>query len=193
MPGTCNLPAWVGRGIYTFAEAALYARITARRARAWFTGPARLFTPDFPPLDGDTSISFLDLVELAVAAHLARLGRSKAEIRAIRAGLPGSSHPFAHSDATGRVPARRLFRQFDYPHGGGLAGRWRIAPGVILSPGHRFGAPIGETCYISTRCLAGPVGAGDGAGAVAEWYGIDAESVRQAVAFEREMARRARA
>jgi uncharacterized protein (DUF433 family) len=190
MPGTCNLPAWVGKGIYTFPAAALYARIPARRARAWFTGPARLFTPDFPPLEGDTSISFLNLVELAVAA---RLGRSKAEIRAIRAGLPGSSHPFAHSDAIGRVPARRLFRQLDYPDGGGLAERWRIAPGVILSPGHRFGAPIGETCYISTHCLAGPVGAGDSAEAVAEWYGVDAGSVRRAVAFEREMARRARA
>lgn len=176
----------IGRGVYSFPDAALYARISARRARSWFDGS--LFTPDYPEMDGDRSISFLDLVELAAASQLARNGRPKREIRAIRERLPGP-HAFARQGLkASRLGLSRLLKQFDYVDG--MADRWHIAPGVFLSPHHRFGAPLAE-CYISTHCLASAYRVeGYDAEVVARWYEVEPEHVRRAVAFERMLARR---
>lgn len=66
--------SWLGRGVYTIPEAALYAGIPARTARRWFSG--RAFTPGYPELDGQVTVDFLDLVELAVAAGIAPTGNA---------------------------------------------------------------------------------------------------------------------
>ncbi len=94
---------YLGRGLYTYAEAARLAGLSAGRVRAWFESTPREPRQRGPVLSGDFSgqgiISFLDLIEVLVAGHLRGLGISLQSLRKARAALVRylhTSHPFSH-------------------------------------------------------------------------------------------------
>lgn len=71
----------------------------------------------------------------------------------------------------------------------GLARSWRpepsLAPGVIVAPAYAFGRPVVSKRHVPTETLFDAWTAEDGdAAAVAEWYGVSPDDVREAVAFE---------
>jgi uncharacterized protein (DUF433 family) len=81
-----------------------------------------------------------------------------------------------------------FLRRVDYDPASQLARRWRIAEGVIVDPGRQFGKPILEGTGIPTRIIATAYEANDrDDSAVADWYGIEARTVRTAVGFERSL------
>ena len=70
-----------------------------------------------------------------------------------------------------------------------LAKLWNIAEGVVVDPARCFGKPIVEQVGISTRVLASAYEAnGRDVRRVADWYGINADHIEMAVAFERRIA-----
>lgn len=95
----------LGHGLYTYGEAARLTHLSSRRVRDWFSAPdtgsfrhGRVLQQDYTELN---LISFLDLIEVAVAGHMRELGISLASIRKARASLSRyleTSHPFSHRD-----------------------------------------------------------------------------------------------
>lgn len=66
-----------------------------------------------------------------------------------------------------------------------MAARWRIAEGVLVDPMYQFGKPIVSEAGIPTAILAAAFEANSrNAQTVADWYGVTAADVQQAVQFE---------
>ncbi|NLF31088.1 MAG: DUF433 domain-containing protein [Planctomycetes bacterium] len=66
-----------------------------------------------------------------------------------------------------------------------LARCWNISRGVVIDPTRAFGKPIVASTGIPTGILAAAFEANDeDAELVADWYGVDVQEVRHAVAFE---------
>src|SRR5688572_8477948 len=97
---------FLGRGIYTFSEAAKLTDVAARTVGAWFEGRFRLGQPTGrgPVLNRDYAgrlISFLDLIEVLVAGKLRQHGVRLPVIRrahALMAERLDTSHPFSRSE-----------------------------------------------------------------------------------------------
>ncbi len=167
-------------------------------------------------MDGDFAISFLDLIEAKVASQLREWGVSMHTIRQAQSVLARKlevEHPFAHSDiyTDGRQifidvadqiddhtlsevvsgqqffpDIRKFLTQIDYGVESGLAERWRIAPGVELVPGVRFGKPVIAGTGVATYVVATAFQANaQRASLVADLYSLSEEQVRAAVDFER--------
>lgn len=93
----------LGHGLYTYGEAARLTNLSARRVRTWFSAPetgsfrhGRVLQRDYGT---ESLISFLDLIEVAVAGHMRQLGISLVSIRKARSSLASylqTHHPFSH-------------------------------------------------------------------------------------------------
>jgi uncharacterized protein (DUF433 family) len=82
-----------------------------------------------------------------------------------------------------------FLRKIEYDEVSTLAKLWHIAEGVVIDPARCFGKPIVERVGIATRVLASYYEAnGRDVQRVADWYGIDAEHIELAVAFEHRIA-----
>jgi uncharacterized protein (DUF433 family) len=192
----------LGHGCYNLSEAALYAGLPRRTVRRWFVGTGGrppLFRPDYRAVDGDIAISFLNLVELMIAADLSRAAVPTREIRRVHGTLLrewGYTHPFAV--VCFGILAGEFFPEFPaiyhclpvigrlkYDVKTGLANLYRPAPLVVLDPAHNFGDPTIEGTGMKTRILANAYHAnGKDAAVVTSWLGCEARDVEAAVAFE---------
>jgi uncharacterized protein (DUF433 family) len=97
----------LGHGIYNLSEAARLTGLKSSRVREWFQGRPRgdsrkpVFRSDYPSIDGDSAISFHDLIELFVAGQLRDRGVSLQSLRKVHARLQldlGARHPFCRSE-----------------------------------------------------------------------------------------------
>ncbi|MBW3542416.1 MAG: DUF433 domain-containing protein [Planctomycetes bacterium] len=80
----------LGHGIYTFPEAARLVGLRTERIREWFRSrPSRaaVFHADYEAVDGDTAISFHDLVDVFVAGQLREHGVPLQTLRKVYATL----------------------------------------------------------------------------------------------------------
>ncbi len=94
----------LGQGIYSISEAAKLARVSPQKARAWFSGWKSSTGPvlhsDYAEVnDRSDLISFLDLIEVAVASSLRSKGFSLQYLRRAYQQLTkdlATNHPFSH-------------------------------------------------------------------------------------------------
>ena len=94
----------LGKGIYSFREAAALTGLKPRRIREWYLGRRTdpnsrpVFRPDLEPIGTVHAISFLDLVEVFVAGHLREHGVTIPTLRKVHTRLGkdfNTDHPFA--------------------------------------------------------------------------------------------------
>jgi uncharacterized protein (DUF433 family) len=94
---------FLGRGVYSVADAARLTRVRPQKAREWFRGrksPSRatrpVFESDYPVLHEEYALSFLDLVELNVAGKLREASVSLQSLRKVYNALRDDfgDHPF---------------------------------------------------------------------------------------------------
>jgi uncharacterized protein (DUF433 family) len=178
-----------------------------------------VFRGDYHPVGGDFAISFLDLIEAKVASQLREWGVSMHTIRQAQVALSKQlsvAHPFAHSDlyTDGRrvfidvaeqiddhtlsevvsgqqfFPGiRRFLTQIDYGSDSGLAVRWRIAPGVEMAPGVRFGKPVVRGTGVATYVVsAAYIANAERRSLVADLFDLTEKQVADAVDFETRLA-----
>lgn len=97
--------AQLGLGFYDLRECAKLTGLDPKRVRRWFVPAASnskqrpLLTPDHPLLPNDTTISFLDLIDVFVLGHLQAQGVPLQTLRTVYARLQhemDQKHPFAH-------------------------------------------------------------------------------------------------
>lgn len=147
---------------YEVREAARYAHIHANTVSRWHHDT-------LSPKQPRDKLSYLQLIELAVAASARSAGMKLADIRAARAYYKGAfntDYPFATlrlktdgvdmaidagadlliGNRNGQLAWKTFigerFKEFDYE--GGLATRWHVAgvdSPVVIDPRVRFGAP----------------------------------------------------
>jgi len=98
---------FLGHGVYSFAEAAKLSRLRPARVREWFCSPLSersrvpLFRGDYRALEGQRSISFLDLIELFIAGQLRDHGVSLQSLRRVQRQLEKdlkTRHPFCRRE-----------------------------------------------------------------------------------------------
>jgi len=187
--------------VYHLAEVARYAELHPQRVRSWFTGgvgggKTPVLRADYRPVRGDFAVSFLDLIDVAVAGRLRETGVSMQRVRAAYTALQedlGTRHAFAHADiySDGRevfsLAAERLedpvlteavsrqqffhtvtplLEHIDYAASTRLAERWRIAEGVVIDPRRCFGKPSVDETGASTYILARALRANGGCSAL---------------------------
>jgi uncharacterized protein (DUF433 family) len=96
----------LGRGVYTFAEAARLTGLRPARISEWFrgrrSGPTNwaVFQGDYP-VDGDVAISFFDLIDVYVAGQLRDHGVSLRTVRKVYSRMEqdlGTPHPFCRKE-----------------------------------------------------------------------------------------------
>lgn len=98
----------LGRGIYTYREAARLTGLKASRIREWFrnrsadrNGRQPVFTGDYEPIEGDFAVSFYDLVDVYVAGQLREHGVSLQTLRKVYAKMRDdmqTEHPFCRRE-----------------------------------------------------------------------------------------------
>ena len=101
--------AGVGSGEYPLSEAARLTGVGPRQARRWLVGGADpVLIPQFPWLDGERPIGFLNLIEMAMIRDLREAGVTWPTIRRLIARARtelSEPHPFAvsriHTDGRG--------------------------------------------------------------------------------------------
>jgi uncharacterized protein (DUF433 family)/DNA-binding transcriptional MerR regulator len=173
----------LGRGVYSFSEAARLTGLNQSRLREWFRRRP-VFQSDFQPVGRDLAISFYDLIDVFVAGSLRNHGVSMQTLRKVYERLRidlHADHPFCRKelltdgkqvfslehDAKGEAELvellskqgvfTRIIRPFlktiDYDHFKLLAQRWHIATGVVVDPQICFGAPIVEAAGVPTSIL----------------------------------------
>lgn len=109
----------VGRGIYTPAEAAFYARVQTRLINRWFFGNKqgeKIFSPELE-LKDERVISFLDFVQMLAIRELRY--KYKVPLQNIRDGIQefqdryGIGHPFAREHVAYLFQKTLYIRQRD--------------------------------------------------------------------------------
>ena len=207
----------LGRGVYSFREAARLTRLAPSRIREWFGNRRRVLTSDYAKVDGDIAISFYDLIDVFVVGNLRNFGVNMSMVRRAYETLGeelGTKHPFCHRELLTdgiRVFARQeqssilvdvitkqgafskiiepFLQSIDYDHVKLMAKRWRINKNVVIDPAICFGSPIVESVSVPTAILARAFEANDkDANIVAQWYEVAKADVLHAVAFERTLA-----
>ena len=76
------MTAILGRGVYSFAEAARLTGLPHVRVLEWFRRKP-VFNGDFSSVKGDFAISFYDLIDLYVAGQLREHGVSLQTVRKV--------------------------------------------------------------------------------------------------------------
>jgi uncharacterized protein (DUF433 family) len=96
-----TMPNLLGRGLYTYREAAALTGLKYPRIREWFRGRAAGRTPvfagDYQPVNGDLAISFHDLIDVFVAGQLREHGVTLLTVRNVYRRLEEelrTCHPF---------------------------------------------------------------------------------------------------
>jgi len=96
----------LGLGLYDLREAAQFTRLDQERVRRWFVPPPSeakrrpILTPDYPQVQKDTAISFLDLIEVFVLGNLREHGVPLQTLRKVYSRLQRDfkqKHPLAHN------------------------------------------------------------------------------------------------
>jgi uncharacterized protein (DUF433 family) len=97
----------LGRGLYTFQEAARLTGLKDSRIREWFrgrlsrSGRKPVFAGDYAPVEGDSAISFYDLIDVYVAGQLRDHGVSLQTVRKLYGRMQenlGAAHPFCRKE-----------------------------------------------------------------------------------------------
>jgi uncharacterized protein (DUF433 family) len=210
----------LGLGLYDLHECARLTGLDVKRVRRWFVPPPSeakrrpVLTPDYPRVQGDTAISFLDMIEVFVLGNLREHGVPLQTLRKVYHRLQrDQKHPLAHNrlatdgaevflrvaDAEGKeqlieVLTRQMvfpefiapfLKQLDYDPNTHLARLWRISEGVVLNPSISMGKPLVDGAFVKTEVLADAYHANDrNAEAVARWYNVGPDDVMTAVRFE---------
>ncbi len=174
----------LGKGLYSFQEAARLTGLKHGRVREWFRRKP-VFVSDIAAVDGDFAISFYDLVDVFVAGQLRQHGVSLQTVRKVYDRLKDdlkTDHPFCHkqlltdgkrvflhfADETGEERLAEVLSQqgafasiilpflkrIDYDKLRLLARRWRITDDVVIDPEICFGAPVVEAAGVPTSILA---------------------------------------
>lgn len=173
----------LGRGIYSLAEV---GRLIARpysTVRSWFK-LTNVLRSDYAIIGGDFAVSFHDLIDTLVAAHLRDL---KVPMNMVRKAYLGAgvrlqtNHPFCHrgiytdgrriiidvaneignSALQDAVNGQGWFSQVknslakvSYSNRTKLADRWNIASGVLIDPGLAMGYPVVSGTGITTSVIS---------------------------------------
>ena len=97
----------LGRGVYSFSDAAKLTGLRTQRVREWFVGRgsesarAPVLHSDFEPIGTVHAISFLDLMDIFVVGHLREHGVSMPTLRKVHCKLSqdfSTPHPFARKE-----------------------------------------------------------------------------------------------
>lgn len=189
---------------YEVREAARYAHVHSQTVSRWHKNTT------LGAREPGTKLSYMQLIELAVAASCKEAGMKLADIRAARAYFAGAfktDYPFATLDLAtdgvdlavkagaellignrnGQLAWKRIigerFKEFDYE--GGIAARWHVAgpnSPVVIDPRIEFGAPtIGG---IPTWTLRGRWEAGESLEDIGDDFGLSDKQVVKGLAFE---------
>ena len=189
---------------YEIREAARFAHVHSTTVARWHKNTT------LGAKEPGTKLSYMQLIELAVAASCKEAGMKLTDIRAARAYFAGAfktDYPFATLDLAtdgvdlavkagaellignraGQLAWKRIigerFKEFDYE--GGIAARWRVGGSncpVVIDPKIEFGAPtIGG---IPTWALKGHWEAGEAVPDIADDYGLEERQVVKGLAFE---------
>jgi len=186
---TTNSPK-LGAGAYRLSEVARYTEVNFGRVWSWFRerhdreNHDPVFHSDYDPVEGDFAVSFLDMIDVSVAAQLREEGVKMSIVRRSKAILSrdlSTQHPFSHSDIY--TDGQRVFvfaadqigdetlsevishQQFflrirerlthiEYSKVTKLAARWRIARGVVIDPRVALGKPVVANTGTTTFVLA---------------------------------------
>ena len=122
---------YLGRGIYSLADASRLTRLPARRIRRWVEGydfnqggrvhhSGPVMRSDFGRVDGSLALSFADLVELGFLNEFRKLGVSWPAIRVTSEQaslLLGRDHPFSSRQflTDGRTILTNIARESEEP------------------------------------------------------------------------------
>ncbi|MCI0701352.1 MAG: hypothetical protein L0241_09760 [Planctomycetia bacterium] len=96
----------LGLGLYDLRECAQFTGLDSKRVRRWFVPPPSeakvrpILTPDYPRVQDDTAISFLDLIEVFVLGNLREHGVPLQTLRKVYGRLQRDfkqKHPLAHN------------------------------------------------------------------------------------------------
>lgn len=189
---------------YEVREAARYASVHANTVTRWQRNTA------LGPREAGRKLSYLQLIELAVAASAKEAGMKLADIRAARSYFAGAfktEHPFATlelqtdgvdlamkagaelliGNKKGQLAWKQIigdrFREFDYEDG--LATRWHVAgknSPVIIDPRVRFGAP--HVSGVPTWLLKDRWAAGEPLDEIVDDLSLEAANIYAALRFE---------
>lgn len=222
----------VGKGLYTLADAAWLTGLPVGRVRRWLDGGSYvrdgrrhvrrpLLASDFGRIDGQLTLSFLNLVELLAVRECLNVPLALPEIRRAydeAARLFQVSHPFAHEDVhlatdgkalfvrrpdgsvtrlrDGQLAFRDIVGRYlrDLEYSKKMAARWwplGRAAGVVVDPARRFGAPIAARSGLAVRFLADVAQQLGSHERVADLYEVPVEDVRAAVDFVERFSRAA--
>ncbi len=83
---------------------------------------------------------------------------------------------------------REYLKEIDYDDATNLAKQWHVASGVLIDPRRNFGKPIVPSGVSTSVIYSSAKGNNNDYELVADLFGISAESVRDAVIFEQELA-----
>lgn len=195
---------------YRIGEAARYADLSPQTVASWHKPSSSNRKGTLGSKDKGAALSYLQLIELAVAAACREAGMKLAAIREARAFFAGNyntDHPFATLqlatdgvDLAIRAGAELLlgnkkgqlawksiigerFKEFEYEDG--LATRWHVGgkrSAVVIDPRVRFGAPHVEG--VATSMLRDRWTAGESVADIADDFDIKESLVLKALAFE---------
>ena len=180
----------LGNGVYGLSEVALYTDLHTNRVRSWFTAKpygmksGRLFNGDYPIIENNYGVSFLDLIDVKVAAELRESGVTMPKLRAVYERLKDrldTKHPFCHNNfyTDGReiiimeagaigdetlievlsnqrlyVQSRAFLKHIECSDKTQLAERWNIAQGVVIDPAVSLGKPVIKDTGTTTYVVA---------------------------------------
>lgn len=189
---------------YEVGEAARYAHVHANTVSRWQRNTT------LGARDPRLKLSYLQLIELAVAVSCKEAGMKLADIRTARAYFAGAfktKHPFATmrlqtdgvdlaleagadlliGNRNGQLAWKSVigerFKQFDYDDG--LATRWHVAgkqSPVVIDPRVRFGAP--HVAGVPTWLLKDRWLTGEPMDEIRDDFGISVKEVNAALRFE---------
>ncbi|MDY7525859.1 DUF433 domain-containing protein [Sphingomonas sp. 10B4] len=189
---------------YEVNEAARYAGVHSSTVSRWQRNTT------LGARDSRIKLSYLQLIELAVAASCKEAGMKLADIRAARAYFAGAfntAHPFATlklqtdgidlalqagadlliGNRNGQLAWKGIigdrFKQFEYEDG--LATRWHVAgkrSPVVIDPRVRFGAP--HVAGVPTWLLKERWQSGEPIAEIKDDLSLDTKDVNAALRFE---------
>lgn len=193
---------------YGVSEAAKYAHISGQTIRNW-----QQLGNEIAPLgmrEKGKSLSYFQLIELAVVASCRKAGMNLPKIRAAREWLADefkSPHPFATqklltdgvdlmmehgeellvTNMKGQLAWKSIIkdRLKEFEYFDGIAARWHLAGGrsaVVIDPRIQFGKP--SVRGIPTWIIAARSEAGEDIPSIARDFGIPRSMVADALAFE---------
>ncbi len=212
----------LGNGIYSIPDSARLLGVSGRRVHAWFyswpRGSSAILHSDYTGIFPTKCISFLDLVDAAVAATLIQKHNfSHHKLRKLWDRMStafDTVHPFArkelYADAHGRelfyniavedepvelvdaMDQQRAFPEVllpfldrvEYNGDSHFAQVFPLMGNVVLDPRRKYGTPTVRGTGMATSILYECYKANSSEDAVADWYNVTPEDVREAIAFE---------